>query len=493
MYKGAVADPDLIAVEGTSRTFSRRRVLVVLLLPLAMSLMAVSAINVALPTIESGLGASASDIQWVLSGYALAFGISLIPAGRLGDAKGRGGYFVLGVIVFTLASLLCGLAANPLQLNIVRLFQGVGSGLIGPQTTGMILQYFEGQARARAFSLFGLVVSASVAVGPVLSGWVIDAVGTHDGWRAAFLLNVPLGLVTLGLALAWLPFESERMRRAGRALGVKPPHADLDPVGAALISLSVLGVMIPFMTRGNPLVWIALPVGLALLVVWAFWERHYAQQGREPMVPLSLFLYKSFSYGTAVSATQFLGGTSVFVVLAIFVQQDAGASALMTGLIGLPTAAVSAYFSLWAGRRVFTAGRRIVIMALGAFALAMVGLAALAPFVASGQVHFLWLSAPLVLMGVGVGCYGAPNQTMAMEDVPVRWGGSAGAVKQTGERTATAIGNAILTSIFFGVAAGAGLTTAFITCVLVIAVIITCAMLLAVADLRSARKQGKTH
>ena len=113
-----------VRVPGIDRSFSIGRILTVLMLPLGMSLMAVSAVNVALPTIEVGLGATSSDIQWVLSGYGLAFGMSLIPAGRLGDARGRGSYFVAGVALFTLASVLCGLAPTPLVLNIFRLLQG---------------------------------------------------------------------------------------------------------------------------------------------------------------------------------------------------------------------------------------------------------------------------------------------------------------------------------------------------------------------------------
>jgi len=139
VYTGQVSDDTVIRVDGVDRPFTRRRILAVLLIPLSMSLMAMSAVNVALPTIELGLGATATDIQWVLSGYGLAFGMSLIPAGRLGDANGRGAWFVAGVVLFPLGSTLCAFAPTPLVLNLFRLVQGVGYGFIGAQPPGMIM------------------------------------------------------------------------------------------------------------------------------------------------------------------------------------------------------------------------------------------------------------------------------------------------------------------------------------------------------------------
>ena len=207
---------DAIRVPGTDRVFNRQLMLVPLLAILAMTMMAISSINVALPSIELSIGASEADLQWLLSGYALAFGIVLVASGRLGDVFGRSTYFVIGVALFTLGSLGCSLAHTPALLNGMRLLQGVGAGVSSPQVNGMILQYFSGRRRARAFALFGVVVSASVAIAPSITGLLIDWLGPDWGWRASFLWNVPIGLITVGLAARWLPFGAERGRRAAR-------------------------------------------------------------------------------------------------------------------------------------------------------------------------------------------------------------------------------------------------------------------------------------
>jgi len=328
----------------------------------------------------------------------------------------------------------------------------------------------------------------AVAVGPILSGAVIDAVGPEWGWRAAFAINVPLGLVALGLALRWLPFEAERLRRQGRALGVRPPRADLDPLGAGLISLAVLCLMTPFIVRGSPLLWLLLPAGLLLLVVWALWERRYVELGREPMVRMDLFLHRSFSVQTAVAAVQFLGGASVMAVLAIFLQQSLGATALATGLVTLPNAIASAATSVWAGRHALTRGRSIIVAALATNVIGLGLTGALAPLVTGGTLHYLWLAAPLTLSGAAFGAFGSINQTLALQDVPIRNGGSAGAVKQTAERTSAAMGNAIVTGLFFAVAAAAGQTVAFVASFGLVAVFMSAALAIAASDLRSGRR-----
>lgn len=459
-------DGNLIRVEGTDRVFHRLKILFVLLLPLAMSLMAVSSVNVALHTIETGLGATASDLQWILSGYALAFGISLVPSGRAGDALGRGSLFVAGLAVFVLGSLASGLAPDPLVLNAARILQGLGAGLFNPQIVGMIQQYFSGGGRAKAFALFGLVISASVAIGPIVAGAIINALGPEVGWRWAFLFNIPLGVAGIVLALAWFPFGAERrrraLRRAGGTAGPGPrARVDLDPVGSVLLALGVLAVMLPFMIRDRPAAWGLLLVAALVLAGWVRWERRYLARGRQPMVDLGLFRYASFRNGTIISGTMFLGVATTFVVVALFLQNGLKVSPLETGLIGLPNALVSAYFSWWSGERVMRHGRRIVVFSLLAMALGSVLSVGVVWLIVNAGVSFWWLAAPLMLNGAGMGAMGSANQTLSLEDVPVRAGGTAGGVKQTVERVATAIGNAAVTGVFFLGHALRGWPTAF--------------------------------
>lgn len=474
-----------IRVPGTDRLFFRRRILFVLLTLLAMTLMAISSINVALPSIESSIGASTTDIQWMLSGYALAFGMVLVAAGRVGDVLGRSICFVVGLGVFTLASVACAAANDPALLNSMRVLQGVGAGIASPQVNGIILQYFEGRQRARAFALFGLTVSVAVAIAPALTGFLIGLLGPDWGWRASFLWNVPLGVISIILALRWLPFGTERARKAARSQGsYVRTRIDLDPVGMVLLSAAVLCIMLPFMIK-QPVWFVLLAVGAGLLWLWLIWERHYLEAGREPTVDLRLFRYRSFTNATIISGVQFLGGTSVFAVLALFMQNGLGVSALLVGLVGLPNAVASATSSMWTGEHVLTSGRKIVIGAFAIYLLGLVGCIVLAQFMdADGwRVHPLWFAAPLVLVGLGIGAFNSANQTLSQTEIPPAIGGIAGAVKQVSERIGTAVGNAMITAVLFSLAATNWLT-GFTGAFAVITLAITIAMVLAIFDLR---------
>ena len=478
-------DESIIRVPGTDRVFHRGRMLVVLLSILAMTMMAISAINVALPSIESSLGASNSDVQWMLSGYALAFGMVLVAAGRTGDVLGRSSVFLAGVALFTVASLICATVHDPMWMNAMRIVQGVGAGISTPQVNGMIVQYFSGQQRAWAFSLFGLVVSASVAIAPLLTGLLINSLGPNAGWRASFLWNVPIGVLTIILGFRWLPFGPERERRLAKERGdFVPVELDLDPVGMVLLSLTVLAVMLPFMLhqRVGFLLLIAVPL---LAWSWVWWERNYEQAGHQPMVNLRLFGIRSFTHATLISGLQFLGATSTFVVIALHLQSGLGAAAVMVGMVGLPNAAATAVSSLWSGRHVITSGRKIVI---GAFSCSIVGLliAIVMSWSMDGDappLHYMWLAVPLILYGLGVGAVNTCNQALSQEDIPANIGGTAGAVKQVAERIGTAVGNAMITAVLFWVLP-VSWTAGFSAAIAVIVAIQLIALAFAIVDLR---------
>lgn len=445
-------------VEGSSRTYDRNKLLTVLLFAFALALLQVSAVNNLLPSIETGLGANDADLQWVLSGYALAFGVILIPVGRFGDIFGRSGGFTTGIALFALTSLGCGLAPTPLMLNIMRALQGFSAGVFGPQVTALIQEYFEGKERARAFGIMGLVISASVAAGPILSGLFVALLGPESGWRWNFLINLPLGLILVVLCAFWLPFGKERRtmgrsaraaRKAAEAAGEVAPREkiDLDPLGNVLVSLAVLCLMLPFMTH-FAWRWILLAAAAVLIVAWIFWERAYKARGRYPMVDLSLFKIPTYTFCTSVTALQFLGTTSIFVIVALFLQQGMGLSALATGLVGLPNALAAAVFSLWSGSHSFERGAQIQVLAL---VLVLTGVLTSIPVgyaVASGASPML-LAATLTLAGIGMGMIGSANQTQAMLQISPSHAGTAGGVQQTAQRITTAIGNAMITAVFF--------------------------------------------
>ncbi|MFP5415938.1 MAG: MFS transporter [Actinomycetes bacterium] len=444
--------------------------------------MALSSVNVALPAIAGGLGATANDLQWVLAGYALSFGVSLIPAGRAGDVLGRGSWFVLGLALFVASSIACGLAPTPLFLNVARIVQGLGAGIFSPQVTGMIQQYFSGQGRAKAFAVFGLVISVSVAVGPIVTGFVIGALGEEEGWRWAFLINTPLGLLGLILALAWFPFETERLRRAASG-GAQAP-LDLDPVGTAILTVAIVCLMYPFMAD-TVWTWALLPVAPLLLRAWTRWERRYAASGRAPMVDMTLFAFRSFRNGMLVSGVMFLGIASTFAVTAIFLQSGLGLGAPAAGMVGLPNAVVSAYSSVWSVKHVMVRGRRLMVAMLALMVLGTVLSIVVALLVPLGAPWWL-LAFTLMLNGFGMGVVGSANQTLSLEDVPPHHGGTAGGIKQTLERIGAALGNAMVTGLMFGLVAF-GWTIAFAGAFGLIALFLLGSTLLAVADERHHR------
>ncbi|WP_051530122.1 MFS transporter [Halomonas halodenitrificans] len=435
----------------------RWRVLAVLLAAIVMSLIGVSIVNVALPSIQQGLEASQSDLQWVLSGYALTFGVVLVAAGRAGDIMGRGGIFIIGVTLFTAASIAAGLASDATWLNVARFVQGVGSGLLNPQGVGMIQQYFRGAERAKAFGYFGSAVGVSVGIGPVLGGLLIELGGVDLGWRLTFLLNVPIGIATLIMAFAWFP-KPLFSRAPGATTGTSQRalrtalymFRKLDPVGSLLLGLAVFAVLFPFMeARSSALTWLLLPLGLALVAVWVRWERYYARLGRSPMVDLSIFSTHSFTNGALIMTLYFTGMTSIWVLVALYLQQGLGKSALQAGLVGIPAAFISAYAANWAGRRVMVYGRKVVI---GGLFFAIVGLAASVAVILlnqGGHLSVWWLLLSLSLIGVAQGSVISPNQTLTLAGVPLQYAGSSGAIMQTGQRIGTSIGIAVITAAVF--------------------------------------------
>ncbi len=472
----------------------RWRILAVLLTVIFMSLVGVSIINVALPSIQHSLGASQSDLQWVLSGYALTFGVVLVAAGRAGDVMGRGGIFIVGVGIFTASSVAAGLAPDAMWLNVARFVQGVGSGLLNPQGIGMIQQYFRGAERGRAFGYLGSTVGVSVAVGPVLGGLLIEFGGFELGWRLTFLVNAPIGLVAIALGLLWFPKPLIRLPKLtpGGSGDARPRLPSLDPIGSGLLGLAVLAILFPFVeSHTSPLTWLLFPLGILLIYVWVKWERRYARMGRSPMVDLNIFATSSFTNGTIIMSLYFLGMTSVWVLVALYAQEGNGMTALESGLFGIPAALLSAYAAHWAGKRVVRYGRKIVIAGL---ILGMLGLgSSIVVVLLHDQGHFSlwWLLLSLSFVGLAQGSVISPNQTLTLADVPLAYAGSSGAIMQSGQRIGTSVGIAMITGAVFASLSVSSWSTAVIVGFGLIAVVLLLALGVAVKDLRDRGKAAR--
>ncbi|MFR9674458.1 MFS transporter [Streptomyces sp. TR06-5] len=449
-----------------------------------MTLLDVSIVNVALPSVRAGLGASASAIQWVLAGYALSYGLLLVPAGRLGDARGRRLLFMTGLALFGTASALCGAARTPTWLVTARLFQGLAGGLVAPQVSALIQQLFRGAERAKAFGMFGAVVGLSTAVGPVLGGVIIHLFGAEHGWRWIFFVNLPVCAVAFALAGRLLPAPGDHGRVSLR---------DLDPAGVLLLGAGVGCLLLP-LVQGRQwqgaAAWLLVPVALVLLALFVAWERRQARWA-QPLVNLRLFRLRSYTLGSLLMLCYFAGFTSVFFVLTLYLQAGLGYSALGAGLTTTPFALGSALSAAFSGRLVARHGRGLVVAALCTVAAGL-ALVILAVSFVPGHHAGAAVAAPLLVAGLGSGTVIAPNQTLTLADVPPEQGGSAGGVLQTGQRIGSAVGIAATGSVFFTHAPGAGAAwaLAFRSSVGVSLAFVLAALLIGVADQRARRPQA---
>lgn len=308
---------------------------------------------------------------------------------------------------------------------------------------------------------------------------LIGTLGEGVGWRWIFGLNVPIGLLAVLGAVLWLP-QSEP-RGAGRP--------DLDPVGAALLALTVLGFMLPFVERTvSPFVWLALPAAIGVGLAWVWWEERYARRGGEPMVRLRIFAQRGFTGGISLITVYFVGITSVWVVVALFVQTALHSSALQAGLMGLPASILSAISSQVAGRFVLRFRRRLVVWGFLASLAGLLVTVVLAPGVGDGTLPLWTMSASLSLIGAAQGMIVSPNQTLTLEGVGPEFGGVAGGILQTGQRLGAAVGTALIPGIVFSlVEAGLPWGEVVVVAMSLIAAVTTAALVVALVDLRRDR------
>lgn len=419
----------------------RWRILAVSLLIGFMSLLDVTIVNVAVPSIRAGLGASTGAIQWVVSGYALAFGMTLVAGGRLGDAHGRRRMMTIGLLGFILSSAAVGLAPNAAAIVVARLVQGASAGLLTPQNSGLIQQLFRGDERGRAFGMFGFTVAVASAAGPLIGGLLIGALGEENGWRALFLVNVPIGLVALVLILRLVP-DNPGGRGAAKDTRIDVP-------GALLLGLAVVSVLYPLISLEGGARW-PLLIALAFpLLAWAFlrWERHTVARGRPPLLDVSLLSgLPGYANGLLVGTLYFTGFTGIFLVLSVHLQEGVGFSPLQAALLMTPFAVGAATTSPLAGRLVGRMGRRVTLLALSVM---MTGTALAAWLVTSPSDTLWWTLAPaMFLAGIGGGGVISPNFTLTLAEVPPQMGGAAGGALQTGQRIGSALGAALLMTVY---------------------------------------------
>ncbi len=429
-----------VPITGRARTAA----LISLLLASTMELVDTTIVNVALPSIETDLGATGSQLQWMVAAYPLAFAVALITGSRLGDAFGRRRLFVGGLVGFIVMSAACGLAPDPGTLVLFRALQGLAAAAMIPQVMSNIQVMYAPHERAKAMGAFTGLAGLATVAGPVLGAVLTEADIAGTGWRAIFLVNVPVGFLALYAALRFVP-ESRSSARP-----------NLDPLGVLTLAGGLLAVLYP-LTMGREQGWPAwvfalVVVGGLLLARFVISQRRAEAAGREPLVALSLYRERSFAGGSSVLLLLFVSMGAYFLAQTIYLQAGLGWSVLKAGLTGIPfavtTAAMAGYGVVVLAPRI---GRKVLQIGALVLAAGAVGLAATAQLATPDTTFWIFIPG-FVVTGAGFGLMVAPIGMFTVADVPVEHAGSASGLFNTTGQLANAIGVAVLGSVFFEIA-----------------------------------------
>ncbi|MCX4851543.1 MFS transporter [Streptomyces sp. NBC_00893] len=416
-------------------------ILFVVLLAQMMDVLDTTVVNIGLPTIRDDLGGSYTAVQWLVAGYTLAFAITLITGGRLGDVFGRRRVFTAGALCFTLASAACALAQNQETLLISRVAQGLFAGVTIPQVLGIISGVFPRAQLGKAFAFFGPVLGLSSVVSPVLGGWLVDADLFGTGWRAIFLINLPLGLIATVGALVLIPrFEPL-------------PGSRLDIGGIALITVAMTMLVFPLL-QGREYDWPAWGFAMMAgsLVVFALFALH-ERRSSSPLIAPSLFRKRHYTGGLAVICSFFCALTGFILVFALFAQVGLGYSPMRAGTTLIPWALGMAIGSaVGAGALAQRIGRHV--LHIGA-AVGAAGLVALFLTMRSvGTDLGFWDLAPGFLAGgIGSGMVVSPMFKIILSSVEPHEVGSGSGLLTTVQQFGATVGVAVVGTIFFSLLA----------------------------------------
>ncbi len=428
----------------------RWQVLSVVLVADVMDLLDATVVNLAGPSVRRDLGGSASTLQWVLAAYTLSFAVGLVTASRAGDLVGRRRMFLVGMVGFTVASLLCGLAPSAGLLIAARVAQGLFGAVMIPQGLAMVKVSFPPEELQKAFVPFGPVMGLSAVLGPMLAGLLLHLDVAGSGWRAVFLVNVPVGLVATYLAVRYLP------RRPPPDPGVR-----LDPVGSALVTLAALMLVYP-LVQGRELGWpawtFALMAGSAVVfALFALSER----RSDHPVLEPTLFTHRGFVAGLVFLMTFMVALSGLMLILNIYVQVGLGFGALHAGLALSPWA-----FGIAVGAGLSGAvlaprlGRRVLHIGLLVTVVAMTGL--WWTLGAAGTEVTVWNLAPSTFVaGVGSGMIFAPLFDIILADLGDAEVGTGSGLLNAVQQYGGAVGVAVLGTVFFELVPGHGFTDAF--------------------------------
>jgi EmrB/QacA subfamily drug resistance transporter len=431
----------------------RARWLTLLALSLGISMIIVDAtiVNVAIPSIVRDLGLDGSGAEWIVSIYPLVFAALLITLGRTGDIFGRKKLYIFGLVTFTGASLLAGLAPTGPLLIAARILQGVGGAAIAPATQSILNATFRGKDRAIAFAVYGSVIGGMAAMGPLVGGWLT----TNLTWRWAFLVNLPIGIIALVATLMWVAENRDEHARKGfDAPGFLTLSLGLVAVVFGLIEGYSYGWWAPskaFTLAGwtwpltsISIIPVAFALGTASLVSFAAIELRRQRAGKFILFDFTLWSNPSFRFGNMTATIVALGEFGLLFALPLFLQGVLGYSAFDTGLVVLSLAVGSFVAAPIAGGLAHTyAPRRVVQIGMALEAVGVLGTALLLSPSVSGWV----LAVPLFVYGVGVGFATAQLANVVLSEIEPAKSGLASGANSTMRQIGTAIGAALIGTV----------------------------------------------
>jgi len=453
----------------------------VVLMAMFMAGFDIWAVNVAAPSLQRDLHVSDAALQLIVGGYAFMYASGMVTGGRLGDLFGYRRMFMTGVVTFVVASLLCGLAQSSGELVAARLVQGLTGAAMVPQVLALITATFPPAERPRALSWFGVTMGVGFVSGQILGGGLLSADVFGLGWRAIFLVNVPVGIAAVAAAAVLVP----------PAWGQRRPR--LDPLGAVGVSASLALALVPLTLgrdEGWPVwTWVALSVSLPLLALTVAWERRLARRGGQPLLDLPLFRDRAFSAGLAANfGLTFFFGSFMFV-LTLLLQAGLGQQPFRAGVEVLPLAATFTVMSILGpkfaarlGSRSITLGA--ILAALGTLGLVLTG--------ARYGAHLSgWDLAPATaLIGIGQGIALPSLISAVLAHVQPARAGAAAGILTTTQQFGIASGVAVVGAVFYGALGGVPTRGTFVTAMEVAMTIDVVLLLLAAATTLLVPRRG---
>ncbi|MDL9936255.1 MFS transporter [Gordonia sp. ABSL1-1] len=412
------------------------------LLGVFMQMLDTTIVNIALPDLTADLGASTSEQLLVLTVYTLAFACTLLTAATLGGRWGRRRMFITAMVAFTVTSVLCGLATDPLALIVFRGAQGISAALMSAQTLALIAALFGKDLHGLVFGVYGAVAGLAAILGPVIGGLLVDADLFGWGWRTIFFVNVPLAVVACVLARRRLPTARD------------PDPVPPDIVGMLLSGAGLFGLLYPLAVGREQewpaRLWLMMAVAVVLLAAFVGHERALMRRGGAPLLRMDLFASRRFRVGLTLSLLFFSVFAGFFFTVSISAQFGLGYSALHTGLLALPFAVGAAGGSILSPAIVArTSAATTLGTGAATLAVAFCWLAAVID-PATETLSVPTILAPLILGGIGTGLFVAPLQTVILSDTSEQTVGSASGTIPTVQQIGASLGLAVVTIFFFG-------------------------------------------